>query len=197
MPSTCPLARPSSWRWWRIAPISPNAIALNSSMVNAARLIGPSVAGLLIAGVGEGYCFLIDAGSYLFVIASLLMMRIPHRVIAPHRARVLEDFKEGFSYVARFTPIRSVLLLLAVVSLMGTPYTVLLPVIAKEVLGGGPNTLGALTAVSGLGALGGALPWPRGAPSSGSGGSSRARRRSSGSASSPFRGSVLSGSLSR
>ncbi len=135
----------------------PNAIALNSSMVNAARLIGPSVAGLLIAGVGEGYCFLVDAVSYLFVIASLLMMRIKRRVIAPRSSRVLAEFKEGFSYVARFSPIRSVLLLLAVVSLMGTPYTVLLPVIAKEVLGGGPNTLGALTAVSGLGALGGAL----------------------------------------
>ena len=135
----------------------PNAIALNSSMVNAARLIGPSVAGALIAGVGEGYCFLVDALSYLFVIASLLMMRLPHRVTAPRTSRVLADFQEGLSYAARFAPIRSVLLLLAVVSLMGTPYTVLLPVIAKEVLGGGPNTLGALTAVAGLGALGGAL----------------------------------------
>lgn len=135
----------------------PNAIALNSSMVNAARLIGPSVAGVLIAGVGEGYCFLIDAVSYLAVIASLLLMRIPARSVAPRRARVLADFKEGFAYAAGSKPIRSVLLLLAVVSLMGTPYTVLLPVIAREVLGGGPNTLGLLTAASGLGALGGAV----------------------------------------
>ncbi|MFS8068724.1 MAG: MFS transporter, partial [Byssovorax sp.] len=135
----------------------PNAIALNSSMVNAARLIGPSVAGILIAGVGEGYCFLIDTASYLFVIASLLLMRLPRREAAARRSRVLTEFKEGLSYAVNFTPIRSVLLLLAVVSLMGMPYTVLLPVIAREVLGGGPNTLGALTAVSGLGALGGAL----------------------------------------
>lgn len=135
----------------------PNAIALNSSMVNAARLIGPSAAGVLIAGVGEGYCFLIDAVSYLFVIASLLMMRIPHRNVARRSSRVLADFEEGFAYVAGFTPIRSVLILLAVVSLLGTPYTVLLPVIAKEVLGGGASTLGILTAASGLGALCGAL----------------------------------------
>lgn len=135
----------------------PNAIALNSSMVNAARLIGPSAAGVLIAGVGEGYCFLIDALSYLFVIASLVMMRIPDREVAGRSSRVLADFKEGFVYVAGSTPIRSVLILLAVVSLLGTPYTVLLPVIAKEVLGGGASTLGILTAASGLGALSGAL----------------------------------------
>jgi MFS family permease len=135
----------------------PNAIALNSSMVNAARLLGPSIAGILIAGVGEGYCFLIDAVSYLAVIASLLLMRIPARVVAPRTSRVLADFQEGFKYAADSQAIRSVLLLLALVSLMGTPCTVLLPVIAKEVLGGGASTLGLLTAASGLGALGGAV----------------------------------------
>ena len=135
----------------------PNAIALNSSMVNAARLLGPSIAGVLIASVGEGYCFLVDAVSYLAVIASLLLMRLPARDVAPRTARVLADFKEGFFYAAESRAIRSVLLLLAVVSLMGTPYTVLLPVIAKQVLGGGASTLGLLTAASGLGALGGAI----------------------------------------
>jgi MFS family permease len=135
----------------------PNAIALNSSMVNAARLLGPSIAGVLIASVGEGYCFLVDAVSYLAVIASLLCMRIPPRGLAARPSRVLADFKEGLRYAAGFAPIRSVLLLLAVVSLMGTPYTVLLPVIAREVLGGGASTLGILTAASGLGALCGAV----------------------------------------
>ncbi len=135
----------------------PNAIALNSSMVNAARLLGPSVAGVLIASVGEGYCFLVDAVSYLAVIASLLLMRLTPRARAPRTSRVLADFKEGWFYAVGFKPIRAVLLLLAVVSLMGTPYTVLLPVIAREVLGGGPSTLGILTAASGLGALGGAI----------------------------------------
>ncbi len=135
----------------------PNAIALNSSMVNAARLLGPSIAGVLIAGVGEGYCFLIDSVSYIAVIASLLMMRLPRRIVAPPTSRVLADFQEGFRYAAESKAIRSVLLLLALVSLMGTPYTVLLPVIAREVLGGSASTLGLLTAASGLGALGGAV----------------------------------------
>jgi MFS family permease len=135
----------------------PNAIALNSSMVNAARLLGPSIAGVLIASVGEGYCFLIDAVSYLAVIASLLMMRLPERHLEARTGPMLADFKEGYSYAVKSRPIRSVLLLLAVVSLMGTPYTVLLPVIAKQVLGGGASTLGMLTAASGLGALGGAV----------------------------------------
>ncbi len=135
----------------------PNAIALNSSMVNGARLIGPAIAGVLIAAVGEGWCFFIDAVSYLAVIASLLLMRIPSRVRAVRSTHVLHEMKDGFRYVMGFAPIRSILLLLAVVSLMGMPYTVLLPVIARKVLGGGAGTLGMLTASSGLGALCGAL----------------------------------------
>ncbi|HEY2517508.1 MAG TPA: MFS transporter, partial [Polyangiaceae bacterium] len=135
----------------------PNAIALNSSMVNAARLVGPAVAGVLIAAVGEGWCFFVDAVSYVAVLVSLLLMRIPPRPRAAQSKRVLHEMQEGFAYAAGFMPIRAVLLLLAVVSLMGMPYSVLLPVIAREVLGGGAGTLGALTAASGLGALVGAL----------------------------------------
>jgi MFS family permease len=135
----------------------PNAIALNSSMVNAARLLGPAVAGVLIAGVGEGGCFLVDAVSYVAVIVSLLIMRISPRPRPPRSAHVLHEMREGFRYAAGFKPIRDLLLLLAVVTLMGMPYTVLLPVIAREVLGGGAGTLGALQAAAGLGALGGAL----------------------------------------
>lgn len=134
----------------------PNAIALNSSLVNAARLVGPSVAGLLIAWVGEGGCFAIDAASYVAVIASLLMMRVAARPTGPSR-KVLPQLVEGFRYAAGFGPIRAVLLLLALMSLMGLPYMVLMPVMARDVLHGDAGTLGYLMAVSGLGALGGAL----------------------------------------
>jgi MFS family permease len=135
----------------------PNAIALNSSMVNAARLIGPAMAGVLIGAAGEGWCFLVDAVSYLAVIASLLLMRIAPRPRVAKSTHVLHEMREGFRYVSGSAPIRAVLLLLAVVSLMGIPYTVLLPVIAREVLGGGAGILGTLSAASGLGALLGAL----------------------------------------
>jgi len=135
----------------------PNAIALNSSMVNAARLLGPSVAGMLIASVGEGWCFFIDAVSYLAVVASLVAMRIVPRVIAAHRVSALTEMRDGFRYVAGFAPIRALLLLLALVSLMGVPYMVLMPVVASDILHGGAHTLGFLMAASGLGALIGAL----------------------------------------
>ena len=135
----------------------PNAIALNSSMVNAARLLGPAAAGVLIAAVGEGWCFFVDALSYVAVITSLLLMQIAPRPRPARSKHVLHEMRDGFRYASGSAPIRSVLLLLAVVSLMGMPYTVLLPVIAREVLRGGAGTLGALTAASGLGALVGAL----------------------------------------
>jgi MFS family permease len=135
----------------------PNAIALNSSMVNAARLVGPSIAGVLIAAVGEGWCFALDAASYLAVIASLVAMRLPPRPAARRAGRLLADLREGFGYAAGSPPIRAVLLLLATVSLTGVPYTVLMPVFATRVLGGGPHTLGFLMAAIGVGALGGAL----------------------------------------
>jgi MFS family permease len=135
-----------------------NAIALNSSMVNAARLLGPSIGGVVIAAVGEGWCFMIDAISYIAVIASLVAMKITPRLIQPtNDANILEQLREGWTYATRFAPIRNVLLLLALVSLVGMPYTVLMPVFANEVLHGGPNTLGLLMAASGVGALIGAM----------------------------------------
>ena len=135
-----------------------NAIALNSSMVNAARLLGPSIGGVLIAAFGEGWCFLIDGLSYIAVITSLLMIRIPARVRNPQGQKdVLLDLREGLAYVGRSRTIRSILMLLALVSLVGMPYTVLMPVMANKVLGGGPNTLGLLMAGTGVGALVGAL----------------------------------------
>src|ERR1035437_4022540 len=134
-----------------------NAIALNSSMVNSARLIGPSVAGVLISLTGEGMCFLINAISYLFVIAFLLMMKITPRKIPVQDTNALQKFKEGFRYTFGFIPIRYIILLLALVSLMGMPYTVLMPVFAKSILHGGSHTFGFLMGASGVGALVGAI----------------------------------------
>jgi len=134
-----------------------NAIALNSSMVNGARLVGPSVAGVLIAAAGEGWCFFADGVSYLAVIASLLMMRL---LPTPARGRdqdVLAELRDGVRYAFGFAPIRSVLLLLALISLMGMPYTVLMPLMAGRVLNGGPHTLGFLMGATGVGALSGAV----------------------------------------
>lgn len=135
-----------------------NAIALNSSMVNAARLIGPSVGGVVIAAIGEGWCFMIDALSYIAVIASLLAMTLTSRMVQPIReANMFQQLREGWNYAARFAPIRDILLLIGLVSLVGMPYTVLMPVFANDVLHGGPNTLGLLMAASGVGALIGAM----------------------------------------
>ncbi|MGB8839342.1 MAG: MFS transporter, partial [Candidatus Acidiferrales bacterium] len=125
-----------------------NAIAINSSMANGARLIGPAIAGLVIAAVGEGWCFLIDGASYLAVIASLLMMRIQPLEIRLHASSMLEQMREGWDYVRTFRPMRSILLLFVLISLMGYPYTVLLPVFAGHVLRGGATTLGWLTGAS-------------------------------------------------
>jgi MFS family permease len=134
-----------------------NAIALNSSMVNVARLLGPSIAGVVIAAFGEGYCFLIDGVSYLAVIASLLAMRIPPTQPRGIEKAVWQELKEGWSYVAHFVPIRSILLLLALVSLVGMQYPILMPIFAGQVLHGGPHTLGFLMGATGVGALGGAV----------------------------------------
>lgn len=130
-----------------------NAIALNSSIVNLARLIGPALAGLVIAWVGEGYCFLIDGISYLAVIVSLLMMHVRPLGVRRVAASMLVQMKEGWSFVSTFKPIRTILLLFAVISLMGMPFMVLLPIFAGKVLHGGPHTLGFLTGASGVGAL--------------------------------------------
>ncbi len=134
-----------------------NAIALNSSLVNGARLLGPSIAGVLIAAVGEGMCFLLNGISFIPVIAALLAMRVRPHVKKRRETNVLHEMREGFSYAFGFPPIRMVLLLLALVSLVGMPYMVLMPVFASQVLHGGPNTLGFLMGASGLGALAGAI----------------------------------------
>ena len=134
-----------------------NAIAINSSMVNAARLVGPSLAGMLIAVSNEGWCFLIDGVSYIAVIASLLAMHVPVVKIKRAATTMAEQLKEGWVYVAGFRPIRSILLLFALVSLMGMPYMVLMPVFAAQVLHGGPHTLGFLMGAAGVGSLGSAL----------------------------------------
>jgi MFS family permease len=133
-----------------------NAIAINSSMVNMARLVGPSLAGLVIAGFGEGYCFLVDGISYFAVIASLLLMRVqPLSLVrvAGSAKSMLAQLREGWAYVTGFPPVRTILLLFALVSLMGMPYTVLMPIFAAKILHGGPHTLGFLMGASGIGAL--------------------------------------------
>lgn len=135
----------------------PNAIALNSSMVNASRIVGPSIGGVVIAAVGEGWCFLADAISYIAVIASLLAMTVRPRERPPREKSALGELADGFRYVSRFLPVRSALTLLALVSLLGMPYTVLMPAIATKQLHGGANTLGFLMTASGVGALTGAL----------------------------------------
>ncbi|MGA2389488.1 MAG: MFS transporter [Candidatus Sulfotelmatobacter sp.] len=130
-----------------------NAIALNSSMVNMARLVGPALAGIVIGSLGEGYCFLIDGLSYLAVIASLLMMRVSIASARRSAAPMFEQLKEGWAYVRGFAPIRTILSLFALISLMGMPFMVLMPIFAAKVLHGGPHTLGFLLGASGVGAL--------------------------------------------
>ncbi|KAB0669682.1 MFS transporter [Oryzomonas sagensis] len=134
-----------------------NVIALNSSMVNGARLIGPSVAGILVASAGEGVCFIINGISYLAVIMALAAMRIAPRPPRLRQRHVIHELREGFAYAFGFSPIRSILLLVAFVSLLGMPYIVLIPVFAKEVLHGGAHTFGFLMTAAGCGALIGTL----------------------------------------
>jgi MFS family permease len=134
-----------------------NAIALNSSMFNGARIIGPAIAGLLVARIGEGWCFLANAVSYVAVIAGLLMMRVerPAR-LAPH-GPALTHLIEGYRFARHTAPIRALLLLLGLVSLVAMPYTVLMPVFADQILHGGARGLGILMGATGVGALLGAL----------------------------------------
>jgi MFS family permease len=134
-----------------------NAIAFNSSMVNAARLVGPSIAGILIATVGEGWCFLINAVSFFAVVVSLLKMKVEPISFKPRESKVFEQLSEGFKYTFGFAPIRYLIVLLSVVSLMSTSVTLLAPVIAKEYLGGGADTFGFLMSAYGSGALLGAF----------------------------------------
>ncbi|HSN50615.1 MAG TPA: MFS transporter, partial [Bacteroidales bacterium] len=134
-----------------------NAIALNSLMFNGARLIGPSVAGIILAATGEGVCFLINAISYVFVIISLLMMRLHIKEPKKGEAHILEELREGFAYTFGFSPIKHLLILLSISSLMGMSYSVLMPVFAKEILHGASHTYGFLMGAAGFGALMGAL----------------------------------------
>ncbi len=134
-----------------------NAIAINSSMVNVARLVGPSLAGMLIAVSSEGWCFLVDGVSYIAVIASLLAMRLKSQQLRRHAASMLHELHEGWKYVSGLTPIRIVLTHFALVSLMGMPLVVLMPIMAARVLHGGPHTLGFLMGAMGLGSLASAL----------------------------------------
>lgn len=134
-----------------------NAIALNSAMFNGARIVGPTLAGLLIAVFGEGFCFLLNGLSYLAVLAALLLMRIPPAVKMAPKQKLLKGLKDGFFYSFGFVPIRAVLFLLMAVSIIGIPYMVLLPVFAKDILHGGSHTLGFLMGAAGGGALCGAL----------------------------------------
>jgi len=130
-----------------------NAIALNSTMVNGARLLGPALAGLTIEAMGDGYCFLVDGLSYFAVIASLLAMRL--EAIPPRKTGVnmIEQLSHGWQYVSTFAPVRSVMILFAIISFMGVPYAVLMPVFATKILHGGPHALGMLMGASGLGSM--------------------------------------------
>ncbi|MGA8271070.1 MAG: MFS transporter, partial [Candidatus Sulfotelmatobacter sp.] len=133
-----------------------NAIALNSSMFNGARVIGPAIAGILVANIGEGWCFFANAVSYIAVIIGLLLMK----VLSPVRgsmASPLEHMLEGFRFVNRTAPIRALLVLLGIVSLVGMPYVVLMPIFADRILHGGARGLGILMGATGVGALLGAL----------------------------------------
>jgi MFS family permease len=134
-----------------------NAIALNSSMIQASRVLGPSMAGIIIAWLGEGACFLVNAVSYLAVLAGLLVIRPKAGTSEQAAGSALSNLKEGFDYVRRTRPIRALLLMVAFVSIFGLSYIVLLPVFAAEILEGGPSALGFLTGSAGLGAMSGAL----------------------------------------
>jgi MFS family permease len=133
-----------------------NAIALNSSMFNGARIVGPAVAGVLVAAIGEGWCFFANAASYVAVIASLLRMDVKAPV-RPTGGSMGSRIAEGFAYARRTAPVRALLVLLGVVSFVGMPYAVLMPVFADRILHGGASGLGLLMGSSGIGALAGAL----------------------------------------
>src|SRR5215471_6382702 len=134
-----------------------NAIALNSSMFNAARIIGPAIAGALVSAIGEGWCFFANGLSYVAVIAGLLMMKVPRPARVPKPDSTLAHIREGFSFVYQTRPIRALLFLLGVISIVAMPYSVLMPIFADSILHGGPSALGLLMGASGVGALAGAI----------------------------------------
>lgn len=134
-----------------------NAIALNSSMFNSARIIGPAIAGILVASVGEGWCFFANGISYIAVIIGLLMMRLTRRGELQKKGSALENMVEGFRFARHTAPVRALLMLIGVVSLAAMPYTVLMPIFAGRILHGGARQLGLLMGATGVGALLGAL----------------------------------------
>ena len=134
-----------------------NAIALNSSMFNGARVIGPAVAGILVAKIGEGWCFAANSISYIAVLTGLLLMRVPRFEPPPTRKSAVENMIEGFRFVKQTSPIKTLLLMLGLVSLVGMPYAVLMPIFADQILHGGARGLGMLMGSTGVGALIGAL----------------------------------------
>lgn len=133
-----------------------NAIGLNSSLFNGARMAGPAVAGILVAAIGEGWCFLINAISFAAVLVALLAIRVPP-LQAPAKASTLSRIREGFAFAARERPVRALLVMLAFLSLVGMPFMVLMPVFADRVLFGGPAAYGILMSAAGMGALAGAI----------------------------------------
>jgi len=134
-----------------------NAIALNSSMFNASRVVGPAIAGILVAAIGEGWCFFANGISYIAVIVGLLAMRVEPHKRKVKRASTLADIVEGFGFVLRNRPIHALLILLGIASLTIMPFQALMPVFADRILHGGPKALGWLTGCAGVGALGAAL----------------------------------------
>ncbi len=135
----------------------PNAISLNSSMVNGARMVGPALAGVLVGWVGEGWCFLGNSLSYLAVLAGLAAMRLPPWRPTPQQGNAAQNLREGFTFVLKCRPIRDLLGMLGLVSLMASPHVVLMPIFAEEILGGGAHALGLMLGMSGAGAVVGAL----------------------------------------
>jgi MFS family permease len=134
-----------------------NAIALNSSMFNGARIIGPAIAGILVAKIGEGWCFFANGISYIAVIWGLLLMKVEPFSPGPKLQSAWETIREGFQHVGKSIPMRAIVMLIDVVSFAGMPYTVLMPIFADRVLHAGPQGLGLLMGSTGLGALAGAL----------------------------------------
>jgi predicted MFS family arabinose efflux permease len=134
-----------------------NAIALNSSMFNGARVAGPAIAGVLVALIGEGWCFLLNGVSYLAVIAGLFLMRIDNLKPVHDGGAPLEKLRQGFRFARHTRPIRALLVLVAIVSLLALPFSVLMPIFAVQILHGGASAYGTLMGAVGVGAMFGAL----------------------------------------
>lgn len=134
-----------------------NALAINSAMFNSARLIGPTVAGIIIAVSGEGMCFVLNALSFIAVLYALYLMKVKEKTGLHRNENIMNELKTGFDYVAGSRPIRDILLNISIISLFGMPYMTLMPVFAKHVFHGGAHTMGFLMSSAGAGALCGAI----------------------------------------